>query len=116
MTQRQTVVVHGRLAADQVRLEAARSRRQGVQIMSIASMAARLAGGFLRCVDGDTLSITVGTVLREVPPGALGDLEKFATCPDFRWLSPALWARRGELASIWTHGSWSTHASPRSPR
>jgi hypothetical protein len=81
MTHRQTVVVHGRLAADQVRLEAARNRRHGVQITSMSGMAARLAGGFLRGVDGDTLSIAVGTVLREAPSGALGDLEPIRGLP-----------------------------------
>lgn len=81
MTPRHTVVVHGRLVADQVRLEAARNRRHGVHITTIAGMAARLAGGFLRGVDGDTLSIAVGSVLREAPPGALGDLEPIRSLP-----------------------------------
>jgi hypothetical protein len=81
MTQRQTVVVHGRLAADRARLEAARNRGHGVQITNMAGMAARLAGGFLRGVDGDTLSIVVGTVLWEAPPGTLGDLEPIRSLP-----------------------------------
>jgi PD-(D/E)XK nuclease superfamily len=81
MTQRHTIVVHGRLVADQVRLDAARHRQHGVQITSMAGMAARLAGGFLRGVDGDTLSIAVGAVLGEAPPGALGDLEPIRGLP-----------------------------------
>ena len=81
MTQRQTIVVHGRLAADQVRLEAARHAHHGVQITNMVGMAARLAGGFIRGVDGDTLSIVVGTVLREAPAGTLGDLEPIRSLP-----------------------------------
>lgn len=81
MTQRHTIVVHGRLAADRVRLEAARNRQHGVQITSMAGMAARLAGGFLRGVDGDTLSVAVGAVLKEAPPAALGDLEPIRGLP-----------------------------------
>jgi hypothetical protein len=81
MTQRQTIVVHGRLVADQVRLEAARHRQHGVQITGMAGVAARLAGGFLRGVDGDTLSVAVGAVLAEAPPGALGDLEPIRGLP-----------------------------------
>ncbi len=81
MTQRHTIIVHGRLAADRARLEAARNRRHGAQITNMAGMAARLAGGFLRGVDGDTLSVTVGAVLNEAPPGALGDLEPIRGLP-----------------------------------
>ncbi len=81
MTQRQTIVVHGRLAADHARLEAARNGHHGVQVTSIVGMAARLAGGFLRGVDGDTLSIAVGTLLREAPSGTLGDLEAIRGLP-----------------------------------
>ena len=86
MTQRQIIVVHGRLAADHARLEAARNGHHGVQVTSIVGMAARLAGGFLRGVDGDTLSIAVGTVVREAPSGTLGDLEPIRS---LRTLRPA---------------------------
>ena len=81
MTQRRTVVVHGRLAADQARLEAARNAWHGVQITSVVGMAARLAGGFLRGVDGDALSLAVGTTLHEAPPDTLGDLEPIRGLP-----------------------------------
>ena len=81
MTQRRTIVVHGRLAADQARLEAARNAWHGVQITSVVGMAARLAGGFLRGVDGDALSLVIGTVLQEAPPDTLGDLEPIRGLP-----------------------------------
>ncbi len=44
---RRTVVVYGRLAMQEARLEAARSGHQGAQIMTIEQVAARLAGGIL---------------------------------------------------------------------
>jgi hypothetical protein len=56
MIQRQTVVIHGRLAADRVRLDAARNGHHGLQVTTVVGMASRLAGGFLRGVDGDTLA------------------------------------------------------------
>ena len=40
--QRQTYVAHGRLAAREIRLEAARAGRHGVQVMSFEQLAARL--------------------------------------------------------------------------
>ncbi len=64
MIQRQTVVIYGRLAADRVRLEAARNGHRGLQVTTVVGMASRLAGGFLRGVDGDKLSILVGRLLR----------------------------------------------------
>jgi len=75
MTQRRTVVVHGRLAADQARLEAARNGRHGVQITSVVGMPAHLAGGFLRGVNGDALSLSIGIVLQKAPPDTVGDLD-----------------------------------------
>ena len=81
MTQRQTIVVHSLLAADQARPEAARNGHHGVQVTSVVGMAARLAIGFLRDVDGHTLSIAVGTVLREAAAGTLGDLEPIRGLP-----------------------------------
>ena len=108
MTERQTVVVHGRLAADQSRLEAARSGRHGVQVTSAVGMAARLAGGFLRGVDGDTLSIAVGTVLREAPLGTFGDLEPIRSLPGLQ-LALARTLGRAWRAGLDLAGSRSEH-------
>jgi hypothetical protein len=81
MTQRRTVVVHGRLAADQARLEAARNGWHGVQITSVVGMPAHLAGGFLRGVNGDALSLSIGIVLQKAPPDTVGDLEPIRGLP-----------------------------------
>lgn len=81
MIKRQTVVIHGRLAADRVRLDAARNGHHGLQVTTVVGMASRIAGGFLRGVDGDTLSILVGKLLRDAPAGALGDLEPIRGLP-----------------------------------
>ncbi len=81
MMHRQTVVVHGRLAADQARLQAAWTGRHGLSVTTIAGLAARLAGAFLRVPDGDTVATIVGQVLRDAPPGGLGDLEPIRDLP-----------------------------------
>ena len=46
MSNRRTIVAHGRLAMRELRLDAARHRRHGLQIMSFEQLAVRLAGGF----------------------------------------------------------------------
>ena len=110
MTQRQTIVVHGRLAADHARLEAARNGHHGVQVTSIVGMAARLAGGFLRGVDGDTLSIAVGTVVREAPSGTLGDLEPIRSLPGLQL------ALTRTLGRAWRAGLDLAARTPEHPR
>ena len=45
LSNRRTIVAHGRLAMRELRLDAARQRRHGVQIMSFEQLAVRLAGG-----------------------------------------------------------------------
>jgi hypothetical protein len=81
-----------------MRLEAARNHHTGVQITSMAGAAGRLAGGFLRCVDFDTLSEVVGTVLRETPPDALGDLEPIRDLPGLQL------ALTGTMGRAWREG------------
>ena len=58
-----TFVAHGRLAMREIRLEAARRCRHGVQVMTFEQMAARLAGGFLEPIDADALRIAVRQAL-----------------------------------------------------
>ena len=75
---RRTVVVHSRLKMRELRLEAARTRRHGFQVMTFEHLAARLAGGFVQSVDGDTLRQAIAAVL---PDTALGELDAIKALP-----------------------------------
>lgn len=75
---RRTVVVPDRLSQRARRLEAARTRRHGVQAMAIAQVAARLAGGFVRPIDTDSLRLAVQDAL---PVTALGELDAIKSLP-----------------------------------
>ena len=75
---RRTVVVHGRLAMRELRLDAARERRHGLQIMTFEQLAARLAGGLTRPVDDETLRAAIQTTL---PETALGELDAIKGLP-----------------------------------
>ena len=72
---RRTVVVYGRLAMQEARLEAARSGHQGAQIMTIEQVAARLAGGFCRPIDGDSLRLAVKEALPKTEMGQLQEIK-----------------------------------------
>ena len=72
MTDRRTIVAHGRMAMRELRLDAARHRRHGLQIMSFEQLAARLAGGFSRPIDDESLRTAIQAVL---PDTSLGELE-----------------------------------------
>lgn len=78
MSQRRTVIAHGRLAMRELRLDAARNRRHGLQIMSFEQLAARLAGGFVRPIDNETLRSAIQAVLPVTP---LGELESIKILP-----------------------------------
>ena len=75
---RRTVVVHGRLAMRELRLNAAREGRHGLQIMTFEQLAARLAGGLTRPVDDETLRAAIQTTL---PETALGELDAIKGFP-----------------------------------
>jgi hypothetical protein len=75
---RQTIVAHGRLAMRELRLEAARHRRHGLQIMSFEQVAVRLAGGFARPIDDESLRTAIQAVLPATP---LGELESIKLLP-----------------------------------
>jgi hypothetical protein len=53
MTAGRTVVVHTRLAGHVARVEAARRKASGVQIMRMEQLAGRLAGGFIQPIEAD---------------------------------------------------------------
>jgi hypothetical protein len=52
---RRTIVVHTRLAGHMARVDAARRKASGLQIMTMGQLAGRLAGGFIQPIEADTL-------------------------------------------------------------
>jgi hypothetical protein len=56
ISNRRTIVVHGRLAMREVRLDAARKRRHGLQILSFEQLAVRMAGGLVLPVSPSPVS------------------------------------------------------------
>ena len=75
---RSTLVVHGRLAMRERRLVAARDGRHGLQVMSFEQAAARLAGGFTRPIDDESLRAAIQAVLPATP---MGELESIKVLP-----------------------------------
>ena len=75
---RSTLVVHGRLAMRESRLAAGRAGRHGLQIMSFEQAAVRLAGGFVRPIDDESLLSAIQTALSDTP---MGELESIKTLP-----------------------------------
>ena len=76
--ERRTTVAHGRLGMRELRLHAARGRRQGLQVMTFEQLAVRLAGGLARPIDDDALREAVKSVL---PETALGELDGIKALP-----------------------------------
>ena len=77
---RRTMVVHGRLAMREAVLDAARTRAHGLQAMSFEQLAARLAGGFLRAIDDESLRAAIQAAL---PGTELGELDAIKELPGF---------------------------------
>ncbi|MBN8994765.1 MAG: PD-(D/E)XK nuclease family protein [Rhizobiales bacterium] len=75
---RSTLVVHGRLAMRENRLTAGRTGRHGLQIMSFEQAAVRLAGGFVRPIDDESLHAAIQAALSVTP---MGELESIKTLP-----------------------------------
>ncbi|CAG9172473.1 hypothetical protein LMG23992_02244 [Cupriavidus laharis] len=75
---RHTIITQGRLAMRHLRLDAARNRRNGEQVLDIEQLAARLAGGFFLPLDDDTLLQALQAVL---PRTDLGELEQIKMLP-----------------------------------
>jgi hypothetical protein len=78
VAQRRTVVAHGRLAMRELRLDAARDRRHGLQVMTFEQLASRLAGGLSRPVDDEALRTAIQAAL---PETALGELDGIKALP-----------------------------------
>ena len=75
---RSTLVVHGRLAMRESRLAAGRDGRHGLQIMSFEQAAVRLAGGFVRPIDDESLRAAIQAALPTTP---MGELESIKALP-----------------------------------
>lgn len=75
---RSTVIVHGRLALRDRRLMAVRGGHHGLQVMTIEQAAVRLAGGFTRPIDDETLRSVIQSVLPTTP---MGELESIKSLP-----------------------------------
>jgi hypothetical protein len=90
-----TIVVHTKLAGHIVRVETARRGENGVQILTMGQLAARLAGGLLRPIDPDHLKIVVRKSLAAVQ---LGELEPIKQLPGM------VGAVVGTLYKVWNAG------------
>ncbi len=75
---RSTLVVHGRLAIREGRLAAGRDGRHGLQIMSFEQAAVRLAGGFVRPIDDESLRAAIQAALPVTP---MAELESIKALP-----------------------------------
>lgn len=78
---RRTVIVESSVAANAVRLQAARDGTIGLQVMTPLQVACRLAGRFLAAIDADTLAGAATDALSATPPSALGDLASISGLP-----------------------------------
>jgi hypothetical protein len=73
---RKTVVAHGRLAMREIRLRAARDRLHGLQVMTFEHLAARLAGGFARPIENESLRAAIQQALPETELGELDGIKQ----------------------------------------
>ncbi|MDQ0470139.1 PD-(D/E)XK nuclease family protein [Labrys wisconsinensis] len=71
VSKRSSLIVHGRLAMRQGRLAAARDGHHGLQVMTFEQAAVRLAGGFIRPIDDESLRAAIQAVLPTTPMGEL---------------------------------------------
>ena len=59
LSARRTIVVHTKLSGHLLRVDAARKGSNGVQVLTMGQLAARLAGGFLQPIDPERLQEAV---------------------------------------------------------
>ena len=92
---RRTVVVEGRYARRWHQTQAAINGEQGVLVISMEELAARLAGGFIRSIRTDSLKTSV----REATAaGSLGTLDRIRNLPGFQRAAAA------SLSKVWRAG------------
>ena len=90
----ETLVVHHRYAWRGYRTHAAIDGSQGLVLLTIEQLAARLAGGFLQPIDSDDLKTAVATAI--IQP--LGELDAIKDLPGFQR------AAASSLAKAWSAG------------
>jgi hypothetical protein len=90
---RRTVVVFGRLQSRELRLDAARNRTAGLQVMTMEQLACRLAGGFSRPIEDEALRTSLQKALADTP---LGELDAIKALPGM------VEACVGTLRKVWT--------------
>ena len=95
MSIRHTIVAHGQLLRDDLKIQAARSRLNGRQIMTFEALACRLAGGFARPIDDESLREAIQKSLPEVD---IGELEAIKDLPGL------IDAAAGTLRKAWRAG------------
>ena len=91
---RKTLVVHSRYGWRSHRTQAALDGEQGLGLLTMEQLAARLAGGFLRPIDPDALKIAVASSVSE----PLGELDGIKTLPGFQRAAAA------SLSKAWSAG------------
>ena len=91
---RKTLVLHNCHAWRCHRTRAALDADQGVQLLTIEQLAARLAGGFIRPIDPDAFKAAVGVAVLQ----PLGDLDAIKELPGFQRAAAAT------LAKVWSAG------------
>ena len=104
---RRTIVVPGRLAWHEERFRAAEQNALGLQILTPAQLAGRLAGGFLEAASRDTCHVLVRD--------ALADL-KFAELEQLREMPGAVKAISATLMKVWDADLDLQALAARSPR
>ncbi len=93
-TVRKTLVVHSRYGWQSHRTQAALEGEQGLNLLTMEQLAARLAGGFLRPIDRDALKSAVKSAVSE----PLGELDSIKTLPGFQRAAAA------SLSKAWRAG------------
>ena len=92
---RRTVVVEGRYARRWHQTQAAINGEQGLLVISMEELAARLAGGFLRSIRTDSLK---ASVREATAAGSLGALDPIKDLPGFQRAAVA------SLSKVWRAG------------
>lgn len=104
---RRTIVAHGRLAVREMRLNAARQRLHGLQILSFEQLAVRLAGGFASAIDDESLRTAIQVSLPETHLGELDGIKLLPGMVD---------AATDTLRKVWRSGidlAARAHENPR---
>jgi len=107
MSLRRTIVAQSGLARRELRLNAARNRQHGVQIMSFEQLVVRLVGGFARSIDDESLRAAIQVVL---PKTALAELDSIKLLPGM------VDASADTLRNVWRSGIDLTSRADEHPR